>query len=241
MRRALAFVLLLGCTATEEQVVTPEQRGEALVDDRGFSDSSFNAFQCTHCHAKVTPPPGRLLPAPPLAGAVKRPTFWNGRFLTLFEAVDYCQQQFMRGAPLDPTSKKALDLYAYLGSIAALGPTTAQPFPVLLEIKDLPRGDAAKGAQVWEAACKSCHGAPHSGTGRLKPPVGDSPVSVVPEETIAFHGADGPDVIRQVVIEKIRHGGFLGFSGRMPPYPTNVLTDAQVADLLTFLGLYDLK
>lgn len=242
MRRASLAVLSLvaGC-ATETETVTAVQRGEALLDDRSFSGSSFNPFQCTHCHAKVTPPAGKTLAGPVLAGAAKRPTFMNGRFLTLFEAVDWCQQTFMRGLPLDPKSPKALDLYAYLVSIGDKGPVAAQPFPIVLEVKDLPRGDAAKGAKVWEAACQGCHGAPHTGNGRLVPPVGDSPCSLVPEATIAFHGAEGPDVVRTVVIEKIRHGGFLGFAGRMPPFPTTALSDAEVSDLLTFLGLYDLR
>lgn len=239
MKRAVAILILLGCSAAPEEVFTPERRGEALVDDPRFTSSSFNPFQCTHCHSKTEA--GEKLPGGPLAGAAKRPSFWNGRFYTLFEAVDFCQRQFMRGLPLDPKAPKTLDLYAYLVSIGDKGPTTARKFELILEVKDLPRGDATRGNGVWVGSCQSCHGAPHTGAGRLKPLQGDNPISIVPEETIKVHGKEGPNVVREAVIEKIRHGGFLEFAGVMAPFTPAQLSDTEVADVVTFLGLYDLK
>jgi thiosulfate dehydrogenase len=40
-----------------------------------------------------------------------------------------------------------------------------------------------------------------------------------------------------VFVEKTRHGGFLGYGGTMPPFSLNVLSDEDLADLLTFLRL----
>jgi thiosulfate dehydrogenase len=40
-----------------------------------------------------------------------------------------------------------------------------------------------------------------------------------------------------VFIEKVRHGGFLGYGGDMPPYSLEVLPDATVSDLLEALGV----
>ncbi len=239
MRFVVAACLLVGCSSAPEDVFTPERRGEALVDDPRFTNSSFNAFQCTHCHTK-TEPAGKLAGGP-LAGAAKRPSFWNGRFYTLFEAVDFCQRQFMRGLPLDPKAQKTLDLYAYLVSIGDKGPTTARKFELVLEVKDLPRGDAGRGKDVWAKACRLCHGEPHTGVGRLKPLQGDNPFGIVPKDTIEFHSKDGPTITREVVIEKIRHGGFLEFAGVMTPFTAEQLSDTEVADVVTFLGLYDLK
>ncbi len=37
-----------------------------------------------------------------------------------------------------------------------------------------------------------------------------------------------------VVTEKIRHGQFFGVGGNMPFYPREVLSDAELADLLEY-------
>jgi thiosulfate dehydrogenase len=41
-----------------------------------------------------------------------------------------------------------------------------------------------------------------------------------------------------VFIEKVRHGGFLGYGGLMPPFSLEAMTDAELGALLSFLGLY---
>ena len=43
---------------------------------------------------------------------------------------------------------------------------------------------------------------------------------------------------RKAFIEKIRHGGFLGYGGTMPPFSQAVLSDADLGALLAFLKLY---
>lgn len=234
MRRAL-FVALLsaGCSSDPGEVTTTAvERGEKLVSDPGFAESKFNALACTTCHA-ITTTPGRTMPGAPLAGAVRRPSYWGGRISTLSEATDECATKFMRAQPFAPAQQKWIDLWAYLESIADKGPTEAQPFEVVYRIVDLPRGDAANGARVWDAACKTCHGAAKTGEGRI------GVASVVPADTIAEHSKDGPAIVRQVVIEKVRHGSYLGFPGVMPPFSKQALSDQEISDLLTFLGLHD--
>ena len=232
LRLRLGFGIALtvvGCSSDPGEVTTTAaQRGEQLAGDPGFAESKFNFFACTTCHAE-----GRVLPGAPLGGAVRRPTYWSGRITTLSEAVDECATKFMRAQPFTPDQRKWIDLYAYLESIADQGPALPQPFEVVYRITDLPRGDATNGAKLWDASCKTCHGVAKSGAGRI----GTS--SVVPADTIAEHSKDGPAIVRQVVIEKIRHGSYLGFPGVMPPFSKQALSDAQVSDLLTFLGLHD--
>ena len=237
---ALAFVSgASGCgTRTVEVYTTPESRGEGLVGSTSLSLSRFNAFTCTTCHAKIETPVGRILPGAPLAGASARPSFWGGRFLSLGDAVDECLTHFMRGKALDRTSNEARDLYGYLASISEKGSKDAQPFTVVVAITDLPKSDAPRGETLWASSCAQCHGAPHTGAGRIVSASGQAPASLVPEDTLDYHGADGPVVVRQVVIEKVRHGSFLGFPGNMPPFSRERLTDAQVADIVTYLGLY---
>lgn len=240
MRFALAIALMLaGCaSAPSETVLTPEERGQRLASDPGFSGSSFNAFACTTCHDAPSSGGDRILPGAPLGGAVRRPAFWNGRFPTIREAIDQCLQRFMRGVPLDPANKNSQDLYAYLQSIGHRGPTTAQPFTVAIETFDLPAGDRSRGATLWTRACGSCHGAVGTGAGRLTNARGETSASIVPNDTLALHAKDGIVIARRVIIEKIRHGAYLGFPGSMPPFAREKLSDADVADLAAYLDLY---
>ena len=227
----------LGGSACSSSTITHESaalRGERDLDDpNAFSASKFAYFGCTQCHAKTSGAAGaRIFPGAPLEGAASRPTFWSGRFDSLHDAIDECVTHFQRGDPLDVSAPHVVDLNAYLQSIGASGPTQAVPFTVIKVTKDLPPGDASRGNAVYDRACRSCHGEPHTGVGKL------GNASRIPEDTQSFHGADGPVVVREVVIEKVRTGSFLDFSGQMPPFSQELLSDGDVADVVAFLGLY---
>jgi thiosulfate dehydrogenase len=215
-----------GCSSEKIEEVTPEERGARLASDPTLSTSRFNAFACTTCHSIGAPPAGRIFTGAPLGGAVSRPHFWGGKVLTLSESVDLCLHRFMRSDPLDKNSVEGRALYAWLASIAAQGPREAWPFTVVLATADLPKGDAAAGKVVYESGCIGCHGALHTAQGGLVSPAGE------------LEASNGPDIVRQVTIEKIRHGGFLGFGGFMAPYSKEALTDQQVADVVTYIGFY---
>jgi thiosulfate dehydrogenase len=234
MRRALPLLFAcVACTVTTTHE-TPEERGAKLADDpHALSASQFNALACSTCHAKPGDTRDVVLPGAPLEGAASRPSYWGGRFVSLYDSVAECATHFQRASSFDPTTPASDDLYAYLVSIGGTGPTGAQPFTVLRSVSDLPAGDAARGELTYSRACGSCHGAAHTGAGKIM-----TTASTVPEDTQSFHGADGPTVVREVVIEKIRHGSYLGFAGVMPPFSTEVLSDSDVADLASYLGLY---
>jgi thiosulfate dehydrogenase len=103
---------------------------------------------------------------------------------------------------------------------------------VVKDIQDVPRGDTGRGAEVYRAACQTCHGETHTGKGRLTPLASLLP-DVVNEYDTIF-----PGVPKQlVVIEKVRHGQFFGVGGSMPPYSRESLSDADLGALLAFLGL----
>src|SRR5262249_13594755 len=142
-----------------------------------------------------------------------RPSFWGGQENDLLRSIDDCRAQFMDvSTPLDPSDPDAEALYAYL---ASLEPGDAAPvaFTVVRSIADVPRGDAVSGQLVYAASCVPCHGGMHTGDGRRAPRV-----PVLPEDTLAAHAQFSPAAQRLVFIEKIRHGGFLGYGGNMPPY-----------------------
>ena len=209
---------------------TAVQRGAGLFADPKLSPNTFNPFSCALCHAPGPVPGDKRLAGGSLAGVAKRTSFWAGQETTLLDSVNVCLGSFLSDAAgLTPTDDRAISLYAYLASLEGDGAPV--PFTVVQAITDIPNGDAARGAVVWDQACRVCHGDPHTAAGQLA-----GLDIVIPEATIAEHTPKGDDV-RLIVIEKVRHGSFLGYSGRMPPFSREVLSDAELADVLTYLGL----
>ncbi len=229
----VVFVALGLAACAEDAPVetrTAEQRGAALFRDPRLSPNRFNPFACATCHAAGPVPATARLPGGSLAGVTKRPSFWAGQETTLLDSVNVCMRSFLNAAEgLPPTDDNAVSLYAYLASLEGDGAPVA--FSVVQVIADVPPGDATRGAVVWDQACRVCHGDPHTAVGQL--PGLDI---VIPEATIAEHVPKGDDV-RLIVIEKVRHGSFLGYSGRMPPFSRETLSDTELADVLSYLGL----
>lgn len=239
--RALALALLaLGaasCADTEVRLPAAAE-GAALAQSPAASRSRYNVFACTTCHAvRASEVGSRILPGAPLEGAARRPSYWGGETVHLDEAVARCWTFFMRGTPTDLEGRTGEALYAWLESLSPDGSTAgtravAQTFP--RTVRPLGEGDAARGQAVWARACASCHGAVGSGAGRLS-----TLVTVVPGETQAEHCDDtlpaGYDdhqtYMRTVVVEKVRHGSFLGYAGNMPPFSVEALSDADLRDL----------
>ena len=109
-----------------------------------------------------------------------------------------------------------------------------QPFTIVTDIAALPRGDVINGLALYAQACSTCHGSMHDGRGRLS-----ERVPILPEDTInePTHADFTPRVMRLVFTEKIRHGLFLGYSGVMPPFSAETLSDGEVSDVLEALGV----
>lgn len=238
--RALGLlgVLALAACADTEVRASAAAHGAALAQDPTASRSRYNVFACTTCHAVRAADVGsRLLPGAPLEGAARRPSFWGGETVHLREAVERCWVYFMRGTPTDLDEQTGEALYAWLDSLAPEGSTAgtqpvAQTWP--RTVRSPAAGDPAMGRAVWQRACANCHGAVGTGAGRLS-----TLVSIVPPETEREHCADPvpeayPDrttYMRTVVVEKIRHGSFLGYAGTMPPFSTEALSDDDVRHL----------
>ncbi len=220
---------------------TPADRGRVLAASPSLSPSLDNAFSCTTCHDESPQPPraGRAMPGAPLAGVLRRPSFWGGRIFTPGDAVDECVVRFMQGPRLDHTAETSKELYAFFGSLEGSGALSdAQPFTVVRLAEDLPPGDATRGANVWSLTCAKCHGDIHTGARRLKSASGAALAAVLPEDTVVAHEIYGPAGVRQAVIEKVRHGSFLGVEGVMPPFSREALADPDLADVMAYLGLY---
>jgi thiosulfate dehydrogenase len=231
---AAAWLLALGCAANGPDQQELVARGRELYMSTEFSPSGLNLFACITCHDQSTPDPGLIKPGALLAGVTLRPSFWGGQENDLLLAIDDCRTEFMAAnEPLGPKDPDADALYAYLASLEP-GNSAPVPFTVVREIADIPRGDAVRGATTYTRACHQCHGAIHTGGGRL----GDV-VPVLPDDTLQAHAppAYSPRTQRLVFIEKTRHGVFLNYGGQMPPFSLEALPDADLSDVLEALGV----
>lgn len=216
-------------TVRHEEAVA---HGAALYSSRSTSPSSLNLFTCATCHA-IHPGSGAVAwPGAPLAGAAVRPSFWGGHELDLLAAINDCRYEFMGAQkPWSAGDPDAQAMYAWLTSLPAELPT-AVSFTVPATVHDLAPTDASHGAQVFAHACQSCHGSLHTGAGRLA-----ARVPRLPDDTLAEHREFTAAENRVIFIEKIRHGGFFGYGGDMPPFSTEVLSDADLQALLAYLHL----
>lgn len=211
-----------------------EEYGRALFDDPGVSSAASNRFRCSTCH-EIAPQPGGVHPGYDLYDAAARPAWWGGTVTTLLDATNQCITSFMRGKALAPDDDKGRALFVYLKSQSPDATAPLQPLTVVQNIVDVPSGDAGRGAATWKQACAGCHGAPHTGEGRLS-----DTVSLVPDDSIAAHGSDPMTGARPVVIEKVRHGKFFNVGGDMPLFSVEALSDAQLGDILAYLEQFGL-
>lgn len=232
MKRWIALVwpvIVASCGGTDEVVRGAPERGKALFESPSVSRNSANVHSCATCHTTSSLDTRRLAGAT-MAGVVVRPSFWGGRERDLLSSTNACLRYFMLDAAgMTADETRAKDLYAYLESLPQEVPG-AVSFTVVGDVADLPGGDATRGAASYTALCSSCHGKARTGEGRI---VG---AARLPDDTLAEHLIEGPEGLRKIVVEKVRHGAFLGYSGRMPPFSSEVLSDAELADIIAYIG-----
>jgi thiosulfate dehydrogenase len=208
-------------------------RGRELFSSTSFSAAESNVFACSTCHS-IQPggDPKLLLPGYTLHGVTQRPLWWGGAYDYLLDAVNECYVEFMRGDRLSPDDTDGRALLVYLDSISPEPKQDALPLTIVKDIVDVPNGDVTRGAVAYANGCGWCHGALHTGEGRL-----GEKVSIVPDDTIKEHGTDPATGARPVTIEKVRHGKFFSIGGNMPPYSLESLSDAQLGDILAYIGI----
>lgn len=224
-------LILLSSAVSGCGPVEAEHRGQELFAESSVSVSPSNLFSCSTCHATTQQADGaRRLPGYTLYGAPQRASYWGGSVPRLIDAVNVCVVDFMRGEPLSLEDSTGLALLAYLRSLSA-APDDARPLTIVRNIDptyvaQLPPGDSERGDSLYHDACAYCHGDVHSGKGRL-----GSRVSILPDATVEVFGG----MARSIMIEKIRHGKFFHIGGNMPMYATEMLSDAEVADIVEYL------
>lgn len=224
-----AVLLAAGCGPTPAA-----EYGEKLFSDPTLSTSQYNTFSCATCHATTaTPPADKMYSGLSLYNVASRPHWWGGYETRLLDAVNFCYTAFMRGVtPLAPEDPKSRALYEYLVGLSPDASAPAQPFSLVKDITDVPRGSAGRGEHVYRAACQDCHGEAHTGKGR---PTELAPI--LPEVSREYDKLFPNVPPGLVFIEKVRHGRFFGVGGNMPPYSRESLSDEDLGALLTFLDL----
>jgi mono/diheme cytochrome c family protein len=232
--RRLGWLFLAACssgTTTEIVHGTALDHGRALFSDPQASNAVANPFSCATCHPGGDAP-GRVFPGGSLAGVTTRTTFWGGQRNDLLEAVNDCRLSFMDApAPWTTDDEDAKAMYAYLASLT--GPPTPIAFTPVPKAPDLPAGDPAQGKTLFEVTCRPCHGALHSGDGRL-----GTFIPRLPDDVDAAHTTLAIGDRRLVYLRKIREGAFRDGAGSMPPFAREALSDAEVGSVLAFLGQY---
>lgn len=236
-----ALVIALGAACGP---VKARDAGAQVFNDARFSGSEANAFSCATCHSIGAASgsdgfdgDGRIRPGFPLDDAAARTRFWGGASTSLLDATNTCVTFFMRGPPLVGDEPKARALYEFLATTAtesgnAIGSVhDARPLTIVENVTSVGRGSTARGAKVWDAACRTCHGDPHTGNGRIT-----DLATIVPEGSVEFaEQVDFP--LDLVIVEKVRHGRFFGVGGTMPPFSVEQLSDDDLGAVLAFLGL----
>ncbi len=208
--------------------VSAIERGQRLFED---GSASVVGTACSSCHPSPDGDPSRLYPGADLSGVSGRTSFWGGQENDLLRSLNHCRTLF-QGAetPLQAEEPDAGDLYAFLDSMS--GSADAVAFTIVKTVEALPAGDATAGLETYNRACRGCHGAPHSGDGRLA-----DAIPALPEDPLSEHAYLDASEQTLLFIEKVRHGGFLGYSGFMPPFSLETLSDPELGDVLSALGL----
>jgi thiosulfate dehydrogenase len=220
---ACALALAIGCGP-----VPAREIGAQLFADPRLSTAESNAASCQTCHS-TSDDDDRLVSGRSLVDAARRERFWGGSVTSLLDATNACMTFFMRGAALEREAPASRALYEYLLSIAGEDAQPARTLTIVENVGTVGRGDPARGQEVWDRACRECHGDPHTGAGRLS-----ETASVVPEASQEFAEQSGFS-LEAVLVEKIRHGGFFGVGGVMPPFSAEALSDTDLSALIGYL------
>ena len=241
MTRRLTWVLgaslvLAAAAGCRSRPFTPAvEVGEKLFGSPTLSSSMFNDFSCATCHTNTDEPPEGFFPSGySLRNSAFRTSYWGGYEPNLLDATNFCLVYFMRGDPLTRDDPAGRALYEYLASVSPERPSPGLPLTVEENIADVPRGDAARGEEVYETACARCHGSYPEGNGRLNERVSRF------TEAYEFYEEEFPELKGDwslVVIEKVRHGQFFGIGGNMPLYSLEAMSDEDLGALLAYMGL----
>lgn len=234
---ALALALpAAGCGGgTKHETKPATDLGDHLAHSYALSTSTYNRFACTTCHyTEATPPDSRIYPGGSLHDSASRPDWFDGYSKQYLDTVNFCLLYFMRGEQMQVGDGDGDALYEYLSSISpdTTAPAVHYTFVLSLTALNVATGDKNHGKTIYDQACKVCHGAAGSGSGRISDATTALDPLLANEYDSLFPGVDH----NVVVTEKVRHGQFYGIGGNMPFFSEEALSDSDLTDLLAYLN-----
>lgn len=206
--------LLTGCTED-----LPD--GETVFRTR-VADG--NTFTCATCHAVSEPDADGLLRAGhPIGDAAARPTFKNGKYTELHDAVNSCLDEWMGAEPWSTDDARWVALRGWLESLAPKAPAPALEFSIVKPPAAASGGDPVAGQALFDRSCAVCHGLGGVGTER--------------GPNVTGRGYE-PDFVAGRIrtsgsVDSAVYAGLTG--GRMPFWAADRLSDTDVLDLSAYV------
>ena len=193
-----------------------------LVYEQPFEDG--NSFACATCHALSEPAAdGFRRPGHPIGDATRRPSFKNGLFTDVRDAVNTCVDEWMDADPLSENDPRWRALFAFLDAQATVEVAEPIAIQIVSPPADLSGGDMITGMTLFNGSCAVCHGPDAVGTERAPSLIGEE----LDAETIA---------------RRVRTSGFRGSTtyegltgGRMPFWGADRISDDELLDLVAYV------
>ncbi len=222
-KRRLLSLLWVGLGACSSEVV-PTLRGNPdgqTVYLTRFDDG--NTFACATCHALAEPASdGVRRVGHPIGDAAARPSFKNGQYTSLRDAVNTCVTEWMLAPALPEDDSRWLALEDFLQSQAP-AQAAAIRYQRVEPPADLSGGDAEAGMTLFNSTCSSCHGLDAKGT---------------PQAPALYRTG----LSRATIAKRVRTSGpansntYPGLTGgRMPFWGADRLSEAELRDVVAFV------
>jgi mono/diheme cytochrome c family protein len=239
----LLGVLFLGTGSlsplTQNDVVICKGLDPAAVE-RGMEiyqnpDPNGNLFACVTCHSLSPAAEEEILrPGHTLLNSLGRPSFKQGGRADYLGATNVCRIDWMLSDPWTQGEPKFDDLVQFIQSVSTEDTAPALTYELACPSKTGPStGDADAGCRLFDRSCFTCHGKGGEGTF-----LGQSLLILTSPDL------DNPDFIRS----RIRVSGPNGpespykdpqgcqlLGTVMPFWTTDLLSDAQVEDLVAYV------
>ena len=235
---AATIVAVLGIAVSacsSEPEPAPNAAGSAAVTPLGGGKVVFesrvkgaNTFTCETCHALSEPAAdGLRRPGHPIGDATRRPSYKNGKLPRMLDAVNSCLTEWMNADPWTENDARYTALHGWLDGLA--GAPTSPPIAIqrVEPPASLGGGDAERGLATFNGSCAVCHGANAEGTQKAPKVRGLGLEAGYVATRVRTSGRSDSKV----------YPGLTG--GVMPFWGADRLSDAELVDIVAFLGKKD--
>jgi mono/diheme cytochrome c family protein len=206
-------------------IASPLAGGQAVYENRV---EGANTFTCSTCHALREPTDdGLRRPGHPIGDATRRPNYKNGQVPRMLDAVNSCLTEWMNADAWTESDPRYTALHRWLDEQAGSGAAPALKIQRVDPPAVLTGGDAERGLATFNGACAVCHGANAEGTQKAPKVSGLGLGAGYVATRVRTSGRSNSKV----------YPGLTG--GVMPFWGADRLSDAELVDIVAFLGRKD--